>query len=695
MAEAAKATEADDGLLDVSALIRMFEESEEATYSARQLSERDRDYVDNKQLTATEEAALKARGQPPVIINRIKAKIEFLVGMEKERRIDPRAFPRTPQHEQDADGASQALKYVTDYQRYDQKRSQVWRNLIVEGAGGFDIAVEQGYNGEPEIVIRRIAWDRMFWDPASAENDFSDAGYLGVVIWMDYAEALAKYPEGKDALDSTMDDRGNHSDTYDDKPKWRLWADKKRKRIRVCQIWIKRNDDWHFAEFTKGGILKSGPSPYRTDKDESDCGLVFGSAYVDRDNNRFGAVREMISPQDEVNKRRSKALHLLNTVQIIYEDGTIDDVEAFRKEAARPDGALKVAPGSLRDGGVKIDRNIELAAAQFNLLQHSTNEIDLSGPNATMMGDKAQGSASASGKAIIASQQGGMMSIGQLLGSMQDMDYRAFCKVWYRIRQFWNAEKWIRVTDDERNVKWVGINVDPQMMQAQMAQNPEMQQRIAGMVSNIAELECDIIISDVPDAVTPALEQWQGLVELAKAGVPIPPDVLIESAPNLKNKDKLRERMQEPSPQNEIQMRGAAAEVSEKEAGAELKKAQAVKALADAQAAGMPEMGAPQQPQEYEPPPELQDHKIIAEIEKLLASARQSDAQAYKLQREAELAPQKMAMEAQNAAADRHIAQQNAVQDRHLAQKNADADRKVTQQQFKQKAQEKKRAAAV
>jgi hypothetical protein len=120
-----------------------------------------------------------------------------------------------------------------------------------------------------------------------------------------------------------------------------------------------------------------------------------------------------------------------------------------------------------------------------------------------------------------------------------------------------------------------------------------------------------------------------------------------------------------------------------------------VKALADAQAAGMPEMGAPQQPQEYEPPPELQDHKIIAEIEKLLASARQSDAQAYKLQREAELAPQKMAMEAQNAAADRHIAQQNAVQDRHLAQKNADADRKVTQQQFKQKAQEKKRAAAV
>ena len=115
--------EVNDGRLDVADLVRMFEESEDATYDARQLSERDRDYVDNKQLTSAEEAALKKRGQPLVVINRIKGKIEFLVGMEIERRIDPKAFPRTPAHEQDADGASQAMKYVSDEQRYDHKRT--------------------------------------------------------------------------------------------------------------------------------------------------------------------------------------------------------------------------------------------------------------------------------------------------------------------------------------------------------------------------------------------------------------------------------------------------------------------------------------------------------------------------------------------------------------------------------------------
>lgn len=595
MNQNAAATDKDeDGKLDVADLCRMFEESEDSTYEARQLAERDRDYVDNKQLTSEEEEALKKRGQPAVIVNRIKGKIEFLVGLEIERRIDPKAFPRTPQHAHDADGASQALKYATDIERYDAKRSRVWKNLIVEGAAGYDIQVRPSYGGV-DISIKRVAWDRMFWDPHSAEPDFSDAGYLGVVTWMDYTDALKLYPQGKEALDNTMDERGTFSDTFDDKPKWRLWADKKRKRVRICQIWIKRGADpeeWHFAEFTKGGILKSGASPYLTDKGEPDCALVFGSGYVDRDNNRYGIVREMISPQDEVNKRRSKALHLLNTVQVMYEDGALDDVEQFRREAAKPDGALKFAPGALRDGSVKLERNIELATAQFQLLQESKNEIDLRGPNATMMGEKAQGSSAASGRAIIASQQGGVMEIGELLDNLRDMDLRVFRKVWYRIRQYWTAEKWIRVTDDERNVKWVVMNPDMQNLQMMAQQDPNLQQQISGVVQNVAELECDIIIDEAPDAVTPALEQWQAIVELEKAKPgTFPTDVLIEAAPNLRNKDKLIERLNQPNEQaakqQQVQEAMIGAEIEEKQQSAFLKNAQGQKALVDAQLAPM------------------------------------------------------------------------------------------------------------
>jgi hypothetical protein len=647
-----------ENLLDVSDLVRMFEESEESTYTARQESERDRDYVDNKQLTADELATLKKRGQPPQIDNRIKTKIDYLVGLEKQQRIDPKALPRTPIHENDADGATQALRYVAETENFDAKRSGVWRNMLVEGAGGIGVSVTQaiGYNGQPgiEIKLRRYAWDRIFWDPHSSETDFSDAGYLGVVVWMDYDDAVAMYgdqPGAMDALDSTLSTAP--SQTYDDKPKWSLWADKKRKRVRICQIWIKRAEQWHFAEFTKGGILKAGPSPYKTDKGESDCELFFQSAYVDRDNNRYGLVREMITLQDGINKRHSKALHLLNSKTVLAKSGAVADVEKGRREIHRPEGWIEVNDLGLPiSETIKIEANTDLAAAQLGLLQEAKQAIDLKGPNATQMGDKTGGSNSASGRAIIASQQGGMISLGDLLDNLRHLDRRVFRAVWARIRQYWTEEKWIRVTDDERNIKWVGMNLDPEkiaQLQAQAQQNPEVAQKIGGIIARIAELDCDIIIDEVPDVIA-SQEQFAMLVDLKKMDTnnELPFRALVQAS-SIKDKSKMLDEMdkaRQPNPQVEqLKLRGAVAEVAETESRAALN-------MAKAQDAARPEMPDVQQPEQQEP---FAADKALAEIEALLAKAAQSRAAANKAQQEAILAPAKAAQEARDRAADRDM----------------------------------------
>lgn len=540
----------EDGKLDVGDLVRLFEESEDSTSEARIAAERDRDYVDHKQYTAEELAEYEKRGQPPVIDNRIKTKIDYLVGLEKQQRVKPKAFPRTPKHEADADGATEALRYISESEDYESKRSGVWRNTLVEGVGGIRIYVEDDYNGEKCIKVQRIAWDRLFYDPHSSEPDFSDAGYLGIVTWMDYDDAMVMYPDGQDVLDTTL--QSAPSETYDDKPKFSMWADKKRKRVRIVQIWIKRGDDWYFAEYTKGGILKAGPSPYVTDKGESDCELIFQSAYVDRDNNRYGLVREMISLQDEINKRRSKGLHLLNTAQVVFEAGSVADITEFRREAQKPNGVMEVNPGALADKRIEFRTRDDLATAHFQLLQEAKNAIDLKGPNATEMGDKAGagGSSAASGRAILASQQGGMIQIGDLMDGLRHLDKRAFRCMWARVRQYWTAEKWVRVTDDEQNVKWLGLNVDPmqmQQIQMQSQQNPQAAEKIAGMVGSVAELDCDIIIDDAPDSLTPQIEQFQGLIELKKfdtAGE-IPFRAIVAAAPNLKDKQTLLKALDE------------------------------------------------------------------------------------------------------------------------------------------------------
>lgn len=576
------------GKLGVTELVQMFEASEDATQTARAASERDRDYHDNIQLTAEELKTLKKRGQPPYIDNRIKTKIDYLVGLEKQQRVNPRALPRTPLHEQDADSASQALNYVADEENFDYKRSAIWRNLLIEGAGGMAVSVEQDAKGYWCVRLRRISWDRMFWDPHSAEVDFSDATYLGTVQWMDYDDAVSMYAENPDAadiLDATISSVAT-TDTYDDKPKFNQWADKKRRRVRIVAIWIKRDEEWFFAEFTKGGILKSGPSPFRDDQGKSDCELIFQSAYVDRENNRFGLVRELISLQDAINKRNSKALHQLNTAQIITNEMGLagQDVEKLRREAARPDGVIVLTGSDEIGKNFQFNTRTDLAQAQFLLLQEAKNSIDLKGPNATAMGDKAQGSAAASGKAIIASQQGGMVSLGDLLDNLRHLDLRTFRAIWNRIRQFWTEEKWLRVTDDDSSVGWVVANADPQRMQMIQMQNPELAQKVKGVIGNVAELDCDIIIDESP--LSPQTDQWESLIQLKQAGVQIPDKALIRAMPNFSGKQSMLKEMEKPNPQAQMAQQLQIAEVK---TGVDKTVAETQKIIAETQQIGVGE----------------------------------------------------------------------------------------------------------
>ncbi|WP_457797622.1 portal protein [Methylocystis sp. S23] len=637
-------------LLDVNDLVLMFEDSEEATSDARKLSERDRDYYDGDQLTSAELAALSKRRQPPVIINRIKRKVDYLRGFEQSQRVNPRALPRTPQHDDDASSIEQALRFVCDEENFDYKRSDVFENLVIEGMGGYAIGVMEHARGV-DITIDRVPWDRMFYDPHSRERDFSDARYLGLVRWEDYSEALAQYPGSEEILDATLNSV-SISDTYDDKPEYRIWADKRRKRVRICQIWVKRGDSWNFAEFTKGGILVAGPSPYLTDDGESDCGLIYGSAYVSRDNERYGIVREMISPQDEINKRRSKALHRLSTTQMVFERGAFQDPERARTQAARPDGQIELNPGHFEK--FKFETRTDLAAADMQMLQEAKNEIDMMAGNIALQGNALQKTA-ASGRAIIASQQGGAMEIAPIMDSLRSLDIRVFRAVWYRIRQFWTAEKWIRITDDERNVRWLGLNVDPMQVQMAAAQNPQLAEKIAGVIGNIAELDCDIIIEDAPDGLTPQMEQFQSLVELKKmdANGELPFRAIVAAMPNLRNREQVLAAMdqgKQPSPEAaqmqqasmQLQFAGAKAKVDEAQASAQLKQAQAIKAMSEARAT-VPQMQGEEGPSLFDQ--HIQASESRAKIEDTLASADLKRASTAKIMQDIALAPQKMARE--------------------------------------------------
>ena len=136
-------------------LVAWLEDAEEATDSSRALSERDRDYYDHKQLTADQIRVLRKRRQPEIVIPRIQAKVNFLLGYEASQRTDPRGFPRTPDDEEAADACTDALRYTKDVTGLDMSASQVWENMLVEGFGGLEALVETELDGDADVEIKR------------------------------------------------------------------------------------------------------------------------------------------------------------------------------------------------------------------------------------------------------------------------------------------------------------------------------------------------------------------------------------------------------------------------------------------------------------------------------------------------------------------------------------------------------------
>ncbi|ASK88469.1 hypothetical protein [Sphingorhabdus sp. SMR4y] len=599
--------------LELSTFVQQFEEAEEVTRDSRKLAERDRDYFDEKQLTAAEKTVLEKRGQPAVVYNRVKRKVNSMAGLEKQTRKDPKAFPRNPDDDDAAQAATDVLRYVCDDSRWDDKRSQAARELAIEGTCAIMVGAKNSRNGiDPDI--RRISWDRFYYDPHSSEFDFSDAAFMGVVIWMDLAKAIARFPDAKDALETTWA-RAKDTETYDDKPKDKMWADHKRKRVRICEHYQETPDGWIFCMFTQAGfVVEPEPSPYLGENRQPECPIKAVSLYVDRENNRYGEVRTMIGAQDEINKRRSKALHLISQRQIRVSPNVAASPREVRKELSRPDG---VFVGERDD--VEILPTNDMAQANMNLLQEAKAEIDLQGPNAALGG---KNESDMSGRAIIAQQQGGMTELATYLDCIRVLSLAVYRSVWYRVQQFWDGERWIRVTDNEQNMRFVGVNqpvtalkamakqmgITKDNMQQAMQEQPEAVQQLQAFASdprsqqvvqienNVTELDVDISIDEGIDTPTIAAEEFQSMLKLAGTGmVQIPADVLIEAS-SLRNKDRLLEMLKEgPSPEQQqmqqVAIAGQVAEVEKTQSEARKNDATAQAALAkgelDAYQAGL------------------------------------------------------------------------------------------------------------
>lgn len=547
--------------MEHEALKRLYREARDNTDTARRESDLAYDYYDNKQWTREQLEALRKRKQPEIWINRIAPAVNGILGVLERGQTDPRAYPRTGEDDDAAEVATDSLRYAAENARWGRTKLAAAKNYLITGIGAVVVEIDERKDPLPRIIRH----GEFIYDPHSRDPDFEDARYLGVAKWM-YVDAVKTlYPDADIDPEALPVEGMNWDDT--DKPESAIWADNKRSRVMVVELYVQQGS-WMRVVFWGGGILEESPSPYVDEDGRSSCPIVAQSCFVDRDNARYGIVKAMIPIQDEINMRRSRLLHLANSRQVRITDlaGPDQDAEVIRQEAARPDGVLPA--------GVEPALTGDMQAAQVQLLQESKSEIERMGPNPAVLGQSVQ---SASGRAQLVQQQAGLTELTPAIGGIEDLELRVYRQIWARVRQFWDEPKLVRVTDDIGAAKFLQVN-EPVIGPPQVVMGPDGMPTIQPTVTfknRPAEMDMDIIVETVPDTANIQQEQFAELVNLAQIYGPaeVPFEDLLEVSALPKKRqliEKRQARAEEAAagaqPQQQMQMAAFETEMAGKQA---------------------------------------------------------------------------------------------------------------------------------
>ena len=557
-------------------------------------------------------ATLDDEGRPALTINTILPTVNTVLGEQSTRRADVNFKPKGNGTQEVADVLNKLYMHIADTNKLEWKESQVFADGLIQDRGYFDVRIDFTDHIQGEVRITTKDPLDILIDPDAKEYDPKSWNEIFETKWMSLDEIEEQYGQDKaDQLrvaaeygntmgtDSVEYEETRYGDTYtgveyNQSSTANPEENRQVRAIRVIErqyyqlkecmyyvdvvtgdmrpvptTWSKRKkqkfaDDYGLEILTRldrkvrwtvtadSVVLHDDWSPYA-------CFTIVPYFPYWRRGRPFGMVRNLISPQEQLNKISSQELHIVNTTANsgwIVETGslqgmTADDLEEHGAETGLvleynrgSSPPAKIPPNQIPTG---LDRLGQKAAANIKTI---------SGISDAMLGTD---SPEVSGVAIQAKQNRGVLMIQVPLDNLQKTRQYLAEHVLRIVQQYYTEERLIQITDESDPMK-------PEMPIVVNQVTPE-----GDIINDLTLGEYKVVVGTMPARDNYDEVQFAEAIALRQAGVPVPDDLIVDYS-HLAKKGEIAKRiriMQGMEPPSEEQ-----AQIQAFQAQAEIQKVQ-------------------------------------------------------------------------------------------------------------------------
>lgn len=382
---------------------------------------------------------LSSELRPNSTFNEIKPKIDTLIGLAAQLKLNPSVLPMEQTDEQLAEPLQAAFKFFRTEMKSESVELECFEHVTKVGRSLQGYFIDSTNPFEPIIKTKRVESGRYWIDPDSRDYpEMMDARYLFIDNWMDEDDVNSFYPEYNVELSKTV------SSIDPSLMPSLIYFDETNQKIRVIELWYRVYEQtaWFvnpitgqpdsvslkawpayvkalldgipqadgstlqldeppemmtrpkkvvkFAIFSGDQILERGSNPYKGYNADKFPYSLYTGYRDDEEDVWFGGIKMMKDPQRGFNTIMRQLIHLLNSSpkgMLIHEEGAIINLQEYKDRGSSANFDLQVTKGSIREQRLEFTTQPTIPAIYQDLLtRYSELMKNLSGVQDVFLG---------------------------------------------------------------------------------------------------------------------------------------------------------------------------------------------------------------------------------------------------------------------------------------------------------------------